>query len=74
MLAVVTTAERCPGHRNARVSSKSFQMDGLVMQWAAVLVDQHGDRTDWLFPKVSMSGLSSHVGLGILRWKLVGSR
>lgn len=49
-------------------------MDGLVLQWAAVLVDEHGSRTEWLFPKVSMSRLSSSVGLGILRWELVGSR
>lgn len=53
---------------------QKFQMDGLVLQWAAVLVDEHGSRTEWLFPKVSMSRLSSSVGLGILRWELVGSR
>lgn len=35
----------------------------MVLQWAAVLVDEHGSRTEWLFPKVSMSRLSSSVVL-----------
>lgn len=71
---ILATVPRAEQDLSCESFFQKFQMDGLVLQWAAVLVDEHGSRTEWLFPKVSMSRLSSSVGLGILRWELVGSR